>query len=395
MASRHPSTAETRSPRRRRAVVESCEITCWCGRILRGRRLPRFQRLECASCAEVLFVLPLDAYPATSSTKTVRGSDPSQARNRQDANSTAALERATNDAPSTPDDEGPDSPQKPPEVRPDRIEAPTVIAGSPGGRLRSLLTPLRVVTVSIVTVLVLTIWWMIHRAALETAERDFRDYSESGLAALKEGRFAAARDDLTRAVQAAAVLERNDRPARLVRQRLREATAAANLIAEPLVLLCERIERDPAGGGDGWRQQFEDDFLDRWVVLFTSLTTGASGTSDTAGIEFSLFIDGRPVRIEGADVLWEKLADSNTSRRAAFAARLAGLRRDADEWILAVEPSSVFLWTDLQTYRLLGLAPAESFVSNTLNAPDDEQAGEEIGISRLLDRQAELAGIAE
>ena len=40
------------------------EVTCACGQVARGARLPVYQVIRCASCGDELFILPLSRLPA-------------------------------------------------------------------------------------------------------------------------------------------------------------------------------------------------------------------------------------------------------------------------------------------------------------------------------------------
>src|SRR5439155_27381265 len=90
---------------------------------------------------------------------------------------------------------------------------------------RCQFTPLRLIVLSLLTVIGLTGWWQWNRAARSRAEVDFKTAVERGQDFLAKKEFKHAAREFGRAAQDADRLQRTDIPAQQARQRHRELTA--------------------------------------------------------------------------------------------------------------------------------------------------------------------------
>lgn len=365
-----------------RVPDEPVELTCGCGAAVSGVRRSHFQALQCDACGDALFVLPADVYPASSAVgKPLRKKR--KRRRDEETDHEAPVAETLTDVEVAPERRHAGSRPTPrrDEKEADSQAARESVRRKRRERLRRIFTPFRLVAVAIVVVVALTAWWGVERRRTEAAEEAYRTATERGLKAFQAGEFLTAADQLNQADEAGRLLEREDSQTSLIRQRLREATAASHLAGAPLFEIAAELS-----AADDRETQIETAVRrhrGRWIVFETTLetVTDADGVTTTR-IDYPFPVGDARIRIEvDLDELPQSPA-SDESERIVFAAQIDSFRfepGDPEAWVVALNSEHMFLWTDYDSLASLGLTP------------DDLHS--EMEMRSLLKRQSQLTGM--
>ena len=371
------------SGRAAETVPEPIQLPCPCGRIIETVRRESFQRVLCKSCGEPFFILPLDVYPRPV-VKQVRpaktpkkGSSPTTATSTKSA--TSLKDSASNKSASAAE---PTVTAPAIDIRKSAQQAVQIV--------RRQFTPLRIIALSLLTVLGLTGWWQWHRVARSHAELDYKAAIEAGLAALEQKDFVTAAKEYERATNSVNLLRRQDIAAEHTRQRSRELTALNTLLQSTLPEVIkaadQTIKKSDASAAE---HQFAQLHVGRWVVLQGELVRSASTdgpplaweqrveTEDgvlllTANLAAFSKVPVVPTASAAASATIpnETTTEPNNSaainddpgrREIVFAAQMQSLRWNADQkrWELTLNPTTGFLWSDFGLLTEAGIKPDE------------------------------------
>lgn len=341
---------------------EPYQFVCDCGKRITGLRESRFQQFPCEACGTVVFVLPVNVYPrpvATQKKVERTSSDPRLSETvRQPPSDTGVNDLA----------ETPPPPTRPKKaaldvsggVRPRRKESgpksePTPRTGLELPRHRRW-TPIRIVLAVIGLLVLATGLGLGWRWRVEQARTTLPIALEHGLAAFGERNFVEAARELGRAKTAAEILGRRDAEAVAIRQRWREARAARDM--PPFMLadwlqdcLTQSDDERPAAGGSP-----ADRIRGTWLVLDVSVAYDAKSQEPAA--EVLLMAGETPVAVDlPLPEAVRRLAADERPTRVIVGAQVAQFQPPTAENVagrLEFVPSSVFLWTDYDTYRAIG-----------------------------------------
>ena len=267
---------------------------------------------------------------------------------------------------------------------------------------RSLFTPLRLVVLSLLTVVGLTGWWQWDRSARSSAAADFKIEADAGTAALQKGNHVEAEQHFRLAANAADRLQRTDSVAEQARQKHRQLTALNSLLSRSLLELIEAARaarlRENALAAES---EFANLHAGRWLVLQGDVTPPTTpNASKTVLWEQQVQIFDEPLILTASPSVFSKIsatlslpttptdapAESVTSvssalndlgqREVLFSAQVESLRWDAEKgaWVLTLKSSSVFLWTDYDLLLAIGLPPDELHTEAQLRAMLAEQS---------------------
>ena len=360
------------------------ELPCPCGRKIEAVRRESFQRVLCKGCGEPFFVLPLDVYPRPV-LKKVRPAKVSKTP-------TAA---------------------KPTDTPAEAATAATVMARpaidlSASRRnlaqaVRRRWTPLRLIVLSLLTVIGLTGWWQYNRAARGQAEIDFQTRLEAGQAALQKKDYVAAAQEFGKCVAAVNLLKRKDVAAEQARQRHRELMAINAPLQRSFGDLLKAAEETKKSDSAATAEaEFAVSHAGRWIVLQTQITPSAASGDALPEWEQSLPFqegvllltgkfpsvpasggrqppDASEARSQKSEVRGQKSDEANghqppdaseplnapnndlEGREVIFAAQIQSLHWDAQKsvWEIRLNPQSGFLWSDYDLLLATGLVPDE------------------------------------
>ncbi len=372
------------SSREAEVVLEPIEFACPCGRKVEATRGPEFQRVLCTECGERFFLLPLDVYPRPVM----------KVRKVQSPKSAETTKTKSSSKLSTPT-----------EIAPARMgidlqaELTTVLT-----KVRTPFTPLRLIVLSLLTVIGLTGWWQWNRAARSSAESDFKSANESGMVALQKSDFVEAAQHFSRAAAAADLLHRADASAEQARQMHRQLTALNSLLTRSLIEMIEaaratRLRENVLAA----ESEFANLHAGRWLVMQSEIAPPAgSATPAEVHWEQRIQIFDEPLILTANLPVFSKIqatfpvpaATSDAvpadppppgasalndlgQREVVFAAQVESLKWNSEQsaWVLTLTASSGFLWTDYGLLLAAGLPPDELHTEARLRAMLTEQSG--------------------
>ncbi len=369
----------------REAVVapEPIEFACPCGRKVEATRRSTFQRVLCQGCGEPFFLLPLDVYPRpvmkVRKVKPSKTAEPTQSKSsgKSAVPAEAIPERAAIDL---------------------QAKRQAVVA-----KARRLVTPLRLIVLSLLAVIGLTGWWQWNRSARSAADVEFKTATSAGMEALQKPDFVEAAQHFGRAAAAADLLKRTDVAAEQTRQRFRQLTALNSLLTRSLFEVVESARatrlRDNVLAAES---EFANLHAGRWVVLQSEVSPPADPTIATSvAWEQRIQIFDEPLLLTATLPVFSKVqattplpaaipnaAPANApplsvsalndlgQREVMFAAQVESLKWNAEKaaWVLTFKSSSGFLWTDYGLLLAAGLPPDELHSEVQLRAMLTEQS---------------------
>lgn len=346
---------------RREETPQPYVVTCECGMAYSGIRAAKPQKTGCSRCGAMLFIFPMCPYPLPASVEIrMRGGDivPEDPRTveKPAAGKKTKSKKGTKTAAVSSSD-----------VEPTKKAAPTsrtepVIKDTK--KSRPVFTPLRLVVVALLATVAGTVTIVVRNARYESARREVEPAIERGLKAYAAHDYSAASTELSLAVTALDRLGRDDAAARQVRQRAKEAHAAAGLLTSPLAdvltdLLNEKSE-------EALSSRVERRLAGQWLFFDAPLiaTTDSQSRSSTPGLAVdNMMMVGKLVcRMEFSQHPgkgWPQPKADAVGRRTIFAAqldtiRVNGIGADADA-VIVLRGSTAVLWTSAEGYA--GLVP--------------------------------------
>jgi hypothetical protein len=342
-------------------VPEPFEVECDCGSKVVGIRAPAYQRPVCATCERPVFVLPTNVYPQPK---------PPTPSKTPPAKNGAKQQKPPKSGPmpiKTAVDLGhPPIPSRSTSGKPDRSKP---VAHQPEPTLlreprRPWVTPLRLISLTIMTISTVTAAGLWHRQSIETAKATVAAATDVGTAAMREGDFAKAAKELEKARLAVDLLKRNDETANEIRRLSREATALANLAASSLT---ELLDETLANAKEGQTDPLKMASLDQnaWVIFDTSLIPSAEG-KDRFLVDAPIFLHRVSVQIEIESATIGRMVHTgeiDEAPRVIFAAQLDELSAPQGEprkSRLKLNATTAFLWTSYETYCTVGYRPFDA-----------------------------------
>jgi len=368
---------------------QTFELQCGCGRVTQGVRTANYQQPRCPTCKRQLFVLPFTVYPLPKS-RPVSKPKPSPRKEAVDSNRSDIedLDLETAEQLDQLDRPQPAEASAPPRAKRSKPASAPV----PGKALRKsglsrrprrpIYTPLRGVFVGIVLVFGLSSWWIVHNRAVQTADVEYLSSSRRARDALADHDLPVASDALETAHRALEISGRVDPPARATQQLYHEIHAAMNLVkSAPGDLLKEAMTTRSTSQDDGWNEVFQYTYRDSWLILDVEVTR-VEGSPRTHRYRIDYPISAENSRaVFVADLpIFDKFTELADPQRVIFGAQIDDFRTDPKNlgtWELILKPQSAFLWSNLDTYRLLGL---------TGDSPDAETR-------KVLSDQTQLLGL--
>ncbi len=325
---------------------EPFSVRCDCGGTVEGIRVSAAQKPGCPDCGTPVFVLPANVYPVP--VKPIKRETPPPLPKRESSPTSQNTNPSSKSR--TPSKETqPTKPPPLPQIAPEGIldETPTRIV-----------TPFRMIVTLIGTIAILTGWGLWHRQRIETAKASVQAASEAGMAALKDGNFAMAARELSRARDAVDLLGRTDAESHSIRRHCREAVAGYELSGSSLFELLAAYATDVSTGklkGSRSLSQSRDSWL-----LIDAIVANPDDVNHPCRLDIPLAFDGLRFRVEVDSALIRKSAKREQSSgvaRVIFAAQMTEIRpgtgHDAES-VLVLNGKTAFLWTSFETYAALG-----------------------------------------
>lgn len=364
--------------KRREAVPQPFELICDCGARVTGLRAESPQKLSCTNCGTMNFVLPACQFPIPVSVKRAwLGEETPPAL-------PAKKKTAAKSSPPVRSRKGRTEAEAPPEAPP-VLSAPRRMLSE---RLRSAVTPVRMVVLLIVVTVALTGVVLVRGSRQEWAREHLRPAIDRGVQALHERDFSAAAEAFDEAGLALERLGRHDASALAVHQLKQETELATKLSSSTLteVLADVAVARQNADLAERFQTYGSGEWFLFDAVVEPDRGNGA-GRMERCLVDVPLALGERPLLIAFDDVPWPRFWKSSGSERAqrmVFAAELDRLELTGDKSrrpTLLLRTSTAVLWCHGETYE--AVAPG---------ALDPEQAAE---LRAVLQRQREALGVGE
>lgn len=361
------------------------ESVCECGVRHTGLRRRTQQRLICRSCGVALFVLPRDVYPVPTAPPPKRPKKrkkPKAARpapppamtvgKRVFKQATEGVSQATAKVGRGAADAGVGFGQR---------------IADWGRAFVGFWTPLRLIVLGIIVISAVTAAVTLMSDHSEQAVIELTAANESAREAMAAGDYAAAQQHFARAVTLLDRLERRDDPlAREIRQLHRETQAMRDIVSVPVFeIVAEADAAHESGELSNWLQAaFNTRYRDRWLVVegpVVPADVALSGGAYAVRIPFGIGPHSRSVTIKVALPELDDLVKGRKPRPVILAGQLqkCELALDGRSWIITLERSTAFLWTNADNYQALGF---------TFDSPQAEKHNQQ-----LLDGQARLVGL--
>ncbi len=351
------------------------EVLCGCGEVVRGERSNSVQRPICPVCQATLFVLPASVYPTPRAPRRKLLLAP-RSRSTTDASASAEADaeaglppKVLKTARARPAAEAADSAATPLSVPKRSVRQ--IVGESPLSqkldRVRhKLFTPVKLVLASVLGVVALTGWWILHLHQRDEAERVVVAAARLAEQALEERDLGEAARQYRKVRAALDLLGRSDPQARALRQTAAEISAGSELCRASLIDILHDAA-DAAAGKTGldWKETFNSSYRDEWVVLDAQVSRAADPATRPRYIVDFPVAEGESHGVVVADleVFDKALSAGGGAQRVVFAAQLDDCRRDSQHdntWLIVLRPRTGFLWSSGENLELLGFGVDEA-----------------------------------
>jgi hypothetical protein len=379
------------------------EIDCECGQRHSGLRRQQHQRIICRACGTALFILPKDVYPASSEAiPDTRGKafsveidDGEIAAAQQHTADATTKQRSATVKPGQPKSSGAAASKSSRAATP--LPAPKAVRkeqekDKPRGRI---LTPLRIVLVTMVAMIAVTLFSVVQSHRIEDARRRLAETVEKFNVSLERRDWSIARSQINQIVDDLDILDRDDASARRHRQFQREIKAMTDLARSSLFDILEESDANRARDAANWHDTFELHHEGNWLVMELPARRrllppqedddGEEGGDEQERPRYAYDFD-LPVSVGGqdrfvkivlnCDALGRLHWEEGTSRSVVMGAQLRELELspEEDHWIVSFDASTAFLWANIETYEGLGFTFAEWNPRENMQALLNEQA---------------------
>jgi hypothetical protein len=411
------------------------DVRCPCGGRVAGVRTDSSQLLGCPGCRQMLLVLPATVYPlparpkpvvpkqggATSpAAETTTSPEQSSGRSlRKRRRGQAAVDEPGPEVGAEPGAETPAPSSKgtpspavsstdparsrdaagaitgaatgrssgvPTDRRAERKAANARFAAAVSAWRKRTFTPVRLVVAAVLLCLGGTGYWLRLRQDVKQAERVVTESSRLAEVAVESRSWGEAAELYGQVESALDRLQRDDPPARRLRQWSREVRAMTNLLPTTLAdLVDEAANGDWEARGLNWSEVFRASHADQWVLVESTLPAVEEATPDSAagsGAVISVPLLVGPIRatVEGDLPVLAKVPVADRPARVLVAAQIAAVETVEGRWVVRLAGDSAFLWVHPGTLEEIGL----------LGEGDDLEAAR-----TMLKQQAEWLGVTE
>lgn len=363
---------------------------CPCGTNISGIRQDRARRMICSQCGEPHFILPVNLYPESErihfkalelgefekqdeydGSQMGPASDPEMALDMEDsvdepsAPDRYSMQKLARDEDSV-DEPLPQADYVPPSDEfdlPDEEEEPIerIAVPSPREERAGQRHKLLLVGMTFFMLVGGMAVWALWDSGQENAELNLQTARDAGMIAMESGDFGEARRQFGVALEALDTLgvtgERRDSIQRL----WQEADTILGLTNRSLDQLVSAAQTALSEvGEEEWAAEFKAIYSDAWIVVDQSpLQVVSRGPTEGRRLELLWTLpddpDSLPIHLAGVERILSQTSPGET-QRIVFAGQLAGCRREADAWVIELNPDSAFLWRRMLSLEQLGLA---------------------------------------
>ena len=415
------------------------EVYCECGGRAAGIRRVSYQVADCSDCGRMLYVLPVNPYPATRrvpsevaagglagrAAAAVRelagessagaGSGGGGSAGKRSAESVGERREAVGGsvkpgrraAVSSPSGVPvPSSPAVPAAPAGPQVPQVSQVAAQPvpqqavqavpvlqevslAVRLRRTFSPVRLLVTASLLLLCLTVWWMVQQRRQDVARRVWRQQQDAVQQALQAGDLSQLTASLERVVEAAGILGRRDTEALRAESLLRQCRAVNQLSQLDLVSSLQQL-------ADGNRLTDERVTAEVRGLVFV-FEAGLKSLADNGGVlELDLPLQAGVwrVRILTEAQSLRQLHSAAPQRPILFAAALRAGRSDqsAGSLQLLLDDSSVVVLTEAVTAAAAGYSAADASVAELLRQQEQSLGLSTVGVGGAGEAESEPGG---
>ena len=340
--------------------VDPFEVECDCGGRVVGLRTSTYQKRPCPRCERPVFVLPRNPYPSAKP-KTApkrKPGDPDAAGTADLASKRTSVDLGPPPAASKSDKLPTAGAARP--AKPVAIEAADLVLEP----RRRVFTPIRLLTLAIVTMTVATGAALWHRYQVETAKTIVAKAADAAEAALRDGDFVVAAREFERARNAVDVIGRTDRAANEIRRMSRQTTAASKLATSTLTeVLEESLARKKSGQSSSVQLTSTDQ--GSWVIFDTRIVED-DNQPNVYQIDAPMQFEATTILIVLETEIFRQLPQTEAderSPRVIFAAQLEEIVDPAGDppvGKLKLNGKTAFLWSSYDMYASIGYRPFDA-----------------------------------
>lgn len=365
---------------RREEPPQPYVVTCECGMTYSGIRASKPQKTACSRCGHDLFIFPACPYPLPASVEIrLRGGDlvPSTPKTagKSAAEKPAAGKKGAKAAAAAINDAT--SPKATKAAR--ALVEPKV---SMAEWVRSAFTPLRIVMIALAATVGGTIAIAVRNARIESARREVEPAIDRGLKAYASHDYASAFEELTIAVTALDRLGRTDVAAQQVRQRAKEAQAAAGLLTSPFADALAEILNEKSE--EALSTRVERRLAGQWLFFDAPLLATANlesrSTNPQLAVDSALIVGKLACQLQFSNHPgkgWPQPKAESLPQRVIFAAQLDSIRVGGGgpqvDAVIVLRSSTAVLWTSAEGYAGLIPPPTDEEERKQWQAVLDEQ----------------------
>lgn len=378
-------------------------LACDCGNRVTGIRRTSYQIASCSACDTGIYVLPVNGYPTTKLVRSevLAGSmgnrlgvilrefavgernldsdvqatrESTSVRSRTGVAETAETDTSGVDTATT--ERGGRS-QKLRKLSPRAaalvaepilIDAPVVRVPRPplAVVLKHTFTPFRLLMLSALVLITVTAWWIVTQRRMEDARKTWRREMDAAQRALESADLSALHDSLSRAVDAATTLQRDDADSRRAFSLLQQTRAVQNLSSTDLISLLASCVTEGGVPDPEKAATVGEALRGSWFALECSLIPSAEGLT----ADLPLVVNSVGVNITISSDLLQAAVTALPQSPLLFVARIDNCLVREKKLHLQLNGDSAALITTPLHAELLGFSP--------VNAP---------GLDAILDRQ--------
>lgn len=327
--------------------VNVYDIHCQCGEKITGPRAADTRLLPCPACERLHYVLPTNPYPEPRKIK------PKKKRKAgKPAASVLAMVKGG-------------------------LSVATKAIGSRAGKAatgaknkavstatwtRRQITPLRVISASILLVLALTLWYGVSTRNYSQAQVLFSDAWANAQEKLQARDMNAADEQLQLAVKALNTLRPGDALEHQVRQLGRELFTLNHLSSYDMFDIATDAQSYASNHTLGlWPTRFTTLYQGSWMIFDLRIKQAENGKGAGPHFEFGqdLVIESTPIVIQAALPCLKNLEVGETHERVIIAAQLDDWKFEnagGDHWVISLKPETAFLWCHPETLSMVASA---------------------------------------
>ena len=341
------------------------ELDCKCGQKLTGTRRTSWQQSQCPECFATHYVLPVNVYPKTAevSSEVIGGSFlyrltvvvKELTGTETNEKVSTAPEKGRKHRKDQETDESATTETKPrPALRLPKITLPKIDLV---GILRRTFTPFRLLMLSIVGIVVLTVGWTWHERTMAAARQTWRTSLDQIPEALDDENFESLETVLEDAVAAGQTLGKDDSEWRSVLNLHQETKAFNEMTDADLLDALLSAYTDNESLRSNALDLVESEITDQTILFDSPISSGSEEHIFQVDMPYSPGSHEVVIRLSLPAA--SELLEANISEQCLFTAKVSSVAvpstKDQPYWLFELDPESIVLVTSEELCEAYGL----------------------------------------